>query len=47
MTHDECMTSNSSEAVRVRKILTEIKKIKIPGDLIMCKIIKEIDNANL
>ncbi len=47
MTYDECMRSNSKEAVRVRKILTEAKGVKIPDDLIMYKIIKEMQDADL
>jgi hypothetical protein len=47
MTYNECMTSNSKEAIRVREILNENKKARMPEGLIMYKIIKEMYNANL
>ena len=45
MTYDECMEANSKEAERVQEILKEIKKGKVPDDLIIYRILKEIRNG--
>ena len=45
MTYDECMKSNSLEAIKVRTHIEENAKVKLPDDMIMYQILKELNTT--